>query len=204
MKRNIALFIVLIIALATHAQVNYCEIFINSFNESALGFSSFRPGIPDSLVRNTDLDPKFVEPFGLKSGWIGRAEAQPSARYPGHTFTEWEMHLQSHATSAGESSLAEVYEPLKAQFTQSVRSIYQTCLQELALSELYNITEEYSNQVFGFLIYPKTVTLGEKSDFSRARDELREFPYIYITLDRSWGVNSYYFSYSIHGLKYNE
>jgi hypothetical protein len=204
MKRNIALFIVLIIALATQAQVNYCEIFINSFNESARGFPSFRPGIPDSLVRNTDLDPKFVEPYGFKSGWIGKAEVQQSARYPGHTYTEWEMHLRSNSTNAGESSLAEVYEPLKSQFSQSVNSIYQSCLQELALSELYNITDEYSSQVFGYLIYPKAVTLSETSDFSKAKEELKEFPYFYITLEKSWGVNSYYYSYSIHGLRYNE
>ncbi|MBK7171753.1 MAG: hypothetical protein IPH84_00675 [Bacteroidales bacterium] len=204
MKRGIALFIGLIWALSIKAQVNYCEIFINSFNESAQGFPSFRPGIPDSLVRNTDINPTFVEPYGLKSGWIGKAEAQQSARYPGHTYTEWEMHLRSNATSAGESSLEEVYEPLKAQFSQSVNSIYQSCLQELALSESYNITEEYSNLVFGYLIYPKAVTLSEKSDFSKAKEELREFPYIYITLEKSWGVNSYYFSYSIHGLRYNE
>ncbi|MBK7211702.1 MAG: hypothetical protein IPH88_00090 [Bacteroidales bacterium] len=202
---KLSLFIVAFILTGFQAvaQVNYCEIFFNAFNSAGQGFPSFRPGSVDSTISRFDVDQELLKPYGFRSGWANRNSGQNSLKFPGHVYSVWELKLNSNMINAGEMSMAEAIDRLRPEFESKAVSFYESCFKQLMMSEMYSITIEYSDDIYGYIFYPKEINLETGLNYEKALELLDEAFYIKAVLSKSVLVNSYYISYTVHGVQYS-
>ena len=149
------------------------------------------------------MEEKLLEPYGFRSGWASCGPQNSSQKYPGHTYSAWELILNSKLLNVGEMSVDEASARLRPDFESRAKLLYESCLKQLSMSEIYSFNSESATDLFVYIYYPPEISLENGMSFDEALKKLDEAFYITATLRKSSFINSYSIRYMVHGVQYD-
>lgn len=195
--------IILLLSVQTYAQQgNLCRLLIKSFNTSDDGFPFLRPNSDAETIKDFSINPDTISNYGLKKGSILKYPKLQSEKHNNKTFTAWTLLLSGQKQMLQDKKWDDVKETVKAQFTAFAKQYADGCFPQLQMSELI-LPSNNQEQLLVYYFYQKQINIPKNADNETIENLLRESTYIRFAVDKTWGVNGYYISYSVNGLKYN-
>ncbi len=195
--------LILLLSIQTNAQHgNLCSLLVKSFNTSDEGFPFLRPGTNVESMKDFTINSDTINNYGLKNGSILKYPNLQSEKFNNKTFTAWTLLLSGQKQLLQEKKWDDVKETVTAQFTSFAKQYADGCFPQLQMSELI-LPSNNQEQLLVYYFYPKQITIPKNADNETIENLLRESTYIRFAVDKTWGVNGYYISYSVNGLKYN-
>lgn len=205
MKR-VLVFLIIINSVSAYSQkYNLCQLFVNGYNKATDNFTFLRPQPFDTIGRN-DISKDTLALYGLGGGFIHQFRRVKSNKFPGYTYTEWFLYLNSNGLFTDIKSFDEIKLNVNESFTKFCKEIGQGCLPTLKMSEIYtdirNPDDDNIN-IHTCYYYFNEVTVPVGATLEEAKKIIDEVPYIEVAFHKRLIRTGYEMTYKIHGIKYN-
>lgn len=201
--KNLITAILMLLCLQTQAQQgSLCFLLVKSFNTSDEGFPFLRPNTDAETIKDFTINPDTISHYGLKNGSILKYSNLKSEKFNDKTFTAWTLLLSGQKQLLQDKKWEDVKETVTGQLTAFAKQYAACCFPQLKMSELI-LPSNDQEQLLVYYFYESQINIPQNADNATIEMLLRESTYIRFAVDKTWGVNGYFISYSVNGFQYN-